>query len=391
MPNQLPYAMVDWPRMTAHIVQQKAQVSGPVIAHENGRAVEATAELPNWHSGMPLKRARRLYEEITFLPRDRVREQSAHIWLARQLVCFSPYLKPLRTGCFLIQKPDIDPLARFIGSRPYLRGGAAAASEWAHLSLCGAVGGALHRVCDSGAFLSQTPVDVLADPAGPLGPAGLELAERLHLFGLHDLGVVKQRLSRKHLRNQFGVILGGRIDELVRPGRQPNVPGYVFPQTLHTSHEFDTPLPLAHLWIRRVILHLAEHLADALEHQSALALTLQAFIPGRGMAKDRYLSRRGLYSVSDLRRCAMNLYNQLSARLMAADVLSLRLVASMLITRACVQQSLFTSRNEATELTRAVGLLQQRYGPQTILHVQRKDSIFVEDRLAVVPVQQQTS
>ena len=391
MPNQLSYAMVDWPRMAAHIVQQKAQVSGPVIAHENGRAVEATTELPDWQSDMPLKRARRLYEGITFLPRDRVREQSVHTWLARRLVCFSPYLKSLRTGCFLIQKPDIDPLARFIGSRPYLRGGAAEASEWAHLSLCGAAGGTLHRVCNGGGFLSQTPVDVLADPTGPLGRVGLELAERLHLFGLHDLGMVKQRLSRKHLRNQFGVILGGRIDQLIRPGRQPNVPGYVFPQTLYTSHEFDTPSPLVHPWIRCAALRLAEHLADALEHQSALALTLQAFVPGRGMAKDCYLSRRGLYSVSDLRRCTMNLYDQLSARLMAADVLSLRLEASMLITRACVQQNLFTSRNGATELTRAVRLLQQRYGPQTILHVQRKDSIFIEDRLAVMPVQQQTS
>lgn len=383
------FAMVDWPRMAAHIVQQKGQISGPVIVHENGRAVEATTMLPDWQPDMPLKRAWRLYEGVTFLPRDRVREQSAHTRLAHQLFYFSPRLMPLRTGCFLIQKPDMDPLAQFICSQPCLRGGAAAASEWAHLSLCGAAGGMLLRVCNGGAFLSSTPVDVLADPTGPLGPAGPEAAERLHLFGLHDLGVVKQRLSRKHLHNQFGVDLGGRIDQLVRPGRQPTVPCYTFPQTLHTSHEFDAPSSLAQPWIRRVVLRLAEHLAGALEHQSALALTLQAFIPGRGMAKDRYLSRRGLYSVSDLCRCALNLYDQLSARLAAADVLSLQLVAGMLITRAGIQQRLFTSPREAPELTRAVGLLQQRYGPQTILQVQRKESIFVEDRLAVVPLRQQ--
>lgn len=391
MPNRLCYAMVDWPRMAAHIVQHKAQVAGQVIIHENGRAVEATTELPDWQSGMPLQRARRLYEGATFLPRDRVREQSVHTRLAHQLVYFSPRLTHLRTGCFLIQDPDIKPLARFIGDRPYLRGGAAAAGEWAHLALCKAAGGTLHCVSDSKAFLNETSVDLLADPAGPLGDGGLEISTRLHLFGLHDLGMVRRRLSRKHLRNQFGVDLGSQIDQLIRPGHQPDVPCYTFPQTLHTSHEFDVPSPLSQPWIRRIVLRLAEHLAGILEDQSTLALTLQAFVPGQGMAQDRYLSRRGLYSVSDLRRCAINLYDQLSARLEAADVLSLRLVAGMLITRSCVQKRLFTSRLEAAALTRAVGLLQQRYGPKTILHVQRKASLFVEDRLAVVPANRQVS
>lgn len=391
MSNQLCYAMVNWPRMAAHIAQQDAQVTGPVIVHENGRAVEASTDLPDWCSNMPLKRARRLYDQVTFLPRNRVREQSVHTRLTKQLIYCSPHLIPLRTGCFLIQEPDMDCLTRFIASKPYLRGGAAAFREWAHLSVCSAAGGVLNRVDNSQAFLSQTSVDVLADPVGPLGPAGLEVSKRLNLFGLHDLAIVKQRLSRKHLHNQFGVVLGSQIDQLVRPGRQPTVPCYTFPQTLHTAHEFDVPSSLGEPWIRRVVLRLAEHLAGSLENQSALALSLQAFIPGQGMAKDSYLSRRGLYAVSDLRRCAINLYEQLSARIAAADILSLRLVASMLITRACVQTRLFTSRLEAAALTRAVEQLQQRYGPKTIMHVQRKASLFAEDRLAMMPVRRQAS
>ena len=374
--------------MAAHIVQQKARVTGPVIVHENGRAVEATLKLPDWEPNIPLKRAQRLYEEITFLPRDRVLEKSVHTRLARQLVHYSPRLMDLRTGWFLIQEPDIASLARFIDDRPYLRSGVAATNQWAHLALSAAATGTLCHMQDSDAFLSQTSVDILADPAGPLEKAGFEVAARLHLFGLHNLGIVRQRLSCKHLCNQFGVDLGNKIDQLLRPGRQSEVPCYTLPQTLQTSHEFDTPSGLSQSWIRRIIRHLAEHLASILNGQAALAVTLQAFIPGQGMAGDRYLSRRGMYSVSDLSRCAMNLYEKLSARLETADVLSLRLVAGMLITRACVQKRLFTSRLEAAALKRAVRLLQQRYGPQTILHVQRKASIFVEDRLAVVPMGQ---
>ena len=120
-------------------------------------------------------------------------------------------------------------------------------------------------------------------------------------------------------------------------------------------------------------LRLAEHLADVLEPSVRSGTDAAGLRSGSGNGQDCYLSRRGLYSVSDLRRLRHEPVRSAIRRLMAADVLSLRLEASMLITRACVQQNLFTNRNEATELTRAVGLLQQRYGPQTILHVQRKN------------------
>lgn len=385
MLSLLSHVMVDWPHMTAQAVQQQAQVADPVIIHENGRAVAASTQLSDWQPDMPLMRARRLYMEATFLPRDRACEQAAHTRLAHQLTNFSPRIAALRPGCFLIQDPDIDDLARFICDRPHLRAGAAAAREWAHLALCMAPVGTLRLVCDSDAFLNETPVDVLA---GPLGEAGPDVASRLHLFGLHNLGEVQRRLSRKHLCNQFGSELGGGIDRLVRPGAQPAVPCYTFPKTVHTTHEFETPSALAEPWIRHVVRHMAERLAHTLEGRAALTLTLQAFIPGQGVVDGRHLSRRGLYSVSDLCRLAMNLYEQLSTRLAAADVLSLRLVAGMLITRAHAQGRLFTSRLETPALKRAVALLQKRYGPQTLLHMQRKASLFVEDRLAVVPMGQ---
>ena len=389
MPQLFNYAIVEWPHMAAQIAGRNGPV---VVVYEGGRTVAASAPLADWRAGMPLGRARRLYAQATFVRRDRAREKATHTALSQRLARFSPRQEAIRPGCFLLQGPDIDNLAGFLTQHDELCSAAAPYSEWARLAVCTATLGTLRLVYDGAAFLDETPVSILASPGGPLDEHGPDIAQRLELFGLRDLGMARRRLNRRHLRVQFGPYLGARIDSLLRPSGQPAVPIYAYPREVQAAYELDKPSPMEKPWIKGAILRLAERLAKDLQGMAALTLALYAFAPNHGVVSDRYLSRRGLSSASDLQRLTSHLYERLCAKLAAvqAEALSLRLVAGGITQLAYAQGRLFSTRRETPALQRAVRLLQQRYGQQAILHAQRKDSLLVEDRLALTPLRWDT-
>ena len=381
MSRKLRYALVEWPRLAA-------QVTGPqnrmVIVHEEGRIVEASAPLADWQAGMPLERARNIYVQAVFVRRDRAREKAAHNALACHLGCFSPRMKAKGPGRFLLQDPDIDGLAGFVAQHTELRAAAASCADWTHLAAYTASFATLRMVCSEAAFLAGTPVGALA--CGVLGENGAEVAERLQLFGLHDLFAVRRRLTRRHLRAQFGARTGALLDNILRPGRQPVVPVYVPDREIETAHELDIPSAAGKPWIRAAILLLAEHLARKLQGMAALTLALEAFVPERGTVSTRYMAPRGLSSISDLQRLAGRLHESLCHRLGTHEILSLRLAAGGLVQLACAQGHFFTPRTEEPALRRAILLLQKRYGQEALLRAERKDSLFPEKRLALKPL-----
>ncbi len=381
MPKLLRYALVKWPHVAAHVTSFKDAV---VIVHEEGRTVATSAPLADWQAGMPLGRARKIYVHAIFARRDRAREKAAHNALAHHLLHFTPRMEAPRPGCFLLQDPDIDGLAGFVAQHAELRAAAASYAAWTRLAAYLASPATLRIVCDEAAFLSETPVSVLA--CGILGDHGAEVAERLRLFGLHDLNAVRRRLTRRHLRVQFGAETGGLLDSILRPGRQPVVAVYTPDREVHVAHELETSAPAGKPWIRAAILRLAEHLARELRGMAALTLALEAFVPGRGTVSSRYMAPRGLSTATDLRRLAGRLHERLCLQLAMHEVLSLRLAAGGLMQLAYAQGHLFTPRTEEPALKRAVDLLQKRYGQQALLRAERKDSLFPEDRLVFKPL-----
>ena len=393
MPGLFNYAVVEWPHFAAHVAARAHGLHEGVVVFDGNRAMTASSALPEWLPDMPIGRARRLYPYATFVCRDRAREDTGHAALERRLVQFSPRIQARSLGCFLLQNPDVDGIADFITRHSVLRGAAAPYSEWAHLAVCTTQPGTVRLVYDGTAFLADTKTSVLATPGGPLGAHGPDVAHRLGLFGLHHLGVVAERLSRRHLRVQFGPTLGSQIDRLLRPGRrQPSVPLYQRPRGLNTTCELEQPSPLGAPWIEAETLRLATRLAEELRGLAALTLSLQAFVPGRGMVRECYLAHRGISSETDLRRLTKSLYQRLYNRLVVshAEVLSFQLSAGKLTARARVQGNLFSPRTEHPALKRAVRLLQQRYGEQAVLRAQPADSLFVETRYSLTPLRWET-
>ncbi len=375
------YAVAWWPRMAAQVNQPPSRL---VILHEGGRALMASAALAGWQAGMPLARAKRLYGNATFMERNHTRESAAATAMIQRLSAFTPRVMTLRPGCFLLQDPDFQGLARFFRQHGRLRGGAASCNEWAQLAAQQAAPGTLRRVRDNAAFLEATPVSALANLLGDEGP---EVTERLRLFGLCTLAMVNRRLTKRHLRAQFGHDLSMQLDRFLRPGRQPAVPVYTLSREVGVTHELEVPTCMAAPWIRPVLMHLAHRLAAGLTGMAALTLALQAFMPGHGTVSHRYVSQRGLSSRSDLCRLVAQLHEKLRAGLPTAEVISMHLIAGNLINVAYTQGQLYTPRTEAPELRRAVFLIQQRYGPRAVLRAQRKDSLFAEQRLTLAPVQ----
>ena len=381
MPRTSRYAVAWWPRMAAQVT---GTAGGLVILHEGGRTFMASEALADWQAGMPLAHARRLYGHATFVERNHACESAAAAILIQRLSACTPRVMALRPGYFLLQKPDLARLAHIVRQHGRLRGGAASCSEWAELAVHQVPPGVLCRVANPAAFLEAMPVSALADL---LGGEGMEATGRLQLFGLRTLAMVARRLTKRHLQAQFGHDLGQQLERFLRPGRQPAVPVYTAPREVGVTHELEMPTCVAAAWIRPVLARLASRLAVGLKGMAALTLALQAFIPGQGMVSHRYVSRRGLSSDSDLRRLAMQLFEKLCATLSSAEVLSVHLVAGHLTAAAWVQRQLYTPRTEAPELRRAVSLIQKRYGSHAMLQAQRKESLFAEQRLTLVPFQ----
>lgn len=381
MPRMLRYALVEWPRLPAQVTGPRDRV---VIVHEEGRLVEASAPLADWQAEMPLGRARNIYVQAAFVRRDRAREKAAHNALARHLGCFSLRMKAQGPGCFLLQDADIDGLAGFVAQHTELRAAAASCADWTRLAAYMASFATLRMVCNEAAFLAGTPVATLA--CGVLGENGAEVAERLQLFGLHDLDAVRRRLTRRHLCAQFGTRTGALLNGILRPGRQPVVPVYVPDREIDTAHELEVPSAAGKPWIRAAILLLAEHLARKLQGMAALTLALEAFALERGTVSTRYMAPRGLSSTTDLQRLACRLHESLCHRLGTREILSLRLAAGGLAPLAYAQGHFFTPRTEEPALRRAIVLLQKRYGQEALLRAERKDSLFPEKRLAFEPL-----
>lgn len=381
MPKMLRYALIEWPCLAAQVTGPRDRV---VIVHEEGRIVEASSPLANWQAGMPLGRARKIYVQAVFVRRDRAREKAAHNALAHHLGCFSPRMEAKGPGCFLLQDPDIDDLAGFVAQHTELRAAASSCADWARLAAYMASFATLRLVCNEAAFLASTPVAALA--CGILGETGAEVAERLQLFGLHDLFAVRRRLTRRHLRAQFGARTGALLDGILRPGRQPVVPVYVPDREIEAAHELDIPSAAGKPWIRAAILLLAEHLARKLQGMAALTLALEAFALERGTVSTRYMAPRGLSSTTDLQRLACRLHESLCHQLGTHEILSLRLAAGDLVQLAYAQGHFFTPRTEEPALRRAILLLQKRYGQEALLRAERKDSLFPEKRLALKPL-----
>ena len=353
-----------------------------VILHERGRALMASAPLPAWRAGMPLARARRQYGTAVFVERSHVREGAMMDAVARRLTAYTARVMTLSPGCFLLQDPDPAGLAHLVCRDGRLQGGAADYAEWARLAAHQAAPGVLRHVTDGGAFLQAMPVAAMADL---LGDEGEEATERLGRFGLYSLAMVAHHLSERHLRQQFGEALGTQINHFLRPAQQPTVPVYLPPREIDVTHEMEYPAHMSAPWVRTIILRLAHSLAERLTGMAALSLVLRAFVPGRGSVQHHYMSRRGLSSSSDLCRLAVQLYEKLCGG--TQEMLSVRLIAGHLITPAYAQGQLFTSRAEHPALRRAVCLLQKRYGPQVLMHAERKESLFPEERLRFTPVQ----
>ncbi len=388
MPGLFHFAFIEWPHFPARVAAQVGGCPGDlVVVVEGGRAVDASAALPEWQAGMAAGRARTLYPFARFLPRARAREHAWHAALERSLATLSPRLEAPGPGQLMVQDPDVDALAAFILAHPGLVGAAAPCTEWARLAACRAHPGTLRLVWDGPAFLAQTPTAVLAGGGGPLGPDGPAVAERLHLFGLEDLGAVAGRLSGHHLRVQFGAALGSRVDGLLRPGRQPTLPVYERPRELQETLELDTPTAASEPWVQAGVITLARRLAEALGGVAAHDLSLEAFAPGRGTARERYLAQRGLWKRSDLVRLTQGLYERLCERLARslAEVLAWRLTAGGLSEAPTIQADLFTPRTRQPALARAVRLLQRRYGDDVVLRARCCASVFPEERHRFTP------
>ncbi len=381
MPKHFQYALVQWPNLPSQVIGHRDEV---VIVHERGRVISASAPLKEWQDGMPLARARNIYVHATFIQRDRVREEAAHAALAHFLNRFSLRMISTQPGSFLLQDPNIDGLARFVARHRALRAAAASCTDWAHLAAYIASPATLRLVYDGKAFLAETPVSALT--CGLLEERGEEVAERLQLFGLNNLDMVRRKLTRRHLCAQFGAGIGTLLNNILRPGRQPLLPIHLPEREVHVTHELEAPTLAVKPWVRTIIACLADCLARKLQGVAALMLVLEAFVPNQGAVRSCYMASRGLFLASDLRRLACNLYEDLCLRLTMREILSLRFAAGCLVQRAYVQQQLFTPRTEEPALRRAVRLLQKRYGEHTLLRAERKDSLFLEDRLVLKPL-----
>ena len=380
-PKSFRYALVKCPDLPSQVMGHRGKV---VIVHEAGRAISASAPLEEWHAGMLLARARNIYVHATFVQRDPAREEAAHTTLAHLLNRFSHRMMSTQPGAFLLQDPDIDGLIRFVAQHTALRAAAASCTDWAHLAAYIASPATLRIVHNGEAFLSETPVSALT--CGLLGEQDKEIVERLKLFGLHDLKAVRRHLTRRHLCAQFGAEVGTLLNKLLRPGKQPLLPVYLPKKEVHAIHELDVLTVLAKPWVKTAVLRLAESLARKLQGMAAPTLTLEAFVPNQGAVRSRYMASRGLFSESDLRRLACSLYEDLCLQIPAKEVISLRFIAGNLVQRAYTQQQLFTPRTERPVLRRTVRLLQKRYGENVLLRAERKDSLFMEQRLVLKPM-----
>ncbi len=382
MPLASRYAVVYWPRMAAQVYCPPSRL---VILHERGRTFMASKALAGWRTGMSLARARRQYDHATFIERSHAHECAATWTLMQRLSGLTPRVMTLRAGCFLLQEPELIAFAHFVQQHGRVHGGVAPFSEWAQLAAQQGAPGTIRHVRDRTTFLEAMPVLALA---GLLGDEGLEAAERLQLFGLHTLAMVDRRLTKQHLRAQFGHDCGTQLDHILRPSYQPSVPVFTPARNVSVAHELEGPTAIAAPWVQPVLARLAHRLAAQLTGMAALTLVLKAFMVGRGTVSRSYVSQRGLSSRTAVHHRVVQLHESLSSSLPSDEMLSLQLIASHLISATYTQRQLYAPRAETPRLQRAIFLIQQRYGACSVLQVKHKDSLFAEQRLTLAPFQQ---
>lgn len=209
--------------------------------HQKGRIVSASAALrrAGLRTEEHLERARALFPEGRFYPRDPALEEAMWEDLLLLLNSIAPHLKSLRPGWALLQPWDINAF-KSLGASLHAGMGVAHAPSTAMIAALQAEPGGIVEVPERSTteFLARSPVALLVD----LGFAE-ETVERLTLFGLITVGAV-EHLSRRHLQAQFGESEGGGLFRFLHPDTDVAdraIPLYQPPPVIKVSHRFEGP------------------------------------------------------------------------------------------------------------------------------------------------------